>query len=1190
MDKDNYFDLLKSSANSNSMQGDSFGDLLNECRRSSKKSVNEQDLANKFGTFGYSIDDENTWATHYDTEEEAKAAALELARELNGKDLAYVEVWKANEKGEFGHVEGSDLLWQWKEDVQQEEVKEKQDPTAFESKKVNEEVEADQELLTKEIALLDDDELDQLERAVDNSDEERVESLLATADERIPESMEEKKVNEQETPKCPKCGAEVFEEEDIEGWGCPECGWTGDRPVWESKKEVNENESINEQEPDVDLPEKPRVEPEEEPAPDAPLPPEEVKEPEKPMEMKKEYLGKAEDTHYYFLTVEGGAGDIEDFVITDQEGVKKYSAIDKNIEVVEENIADFIINAIRDLDIAQIERSIFMKYIYPKLIEKAPEEEVIEEPEEKPEEPLAPEEELTPEEEEEVPRESVDVHKAMRKFEKPKPKLDVHKAMRKFKKWDEDTSTGSPYSELRREGLSHDEAVARIEGRSIPEAKEMNEHRWNISTSSTLSVPTIWDERVQDSSLLKDTKEGDTVKLTNALGDSNTYKLTVDGWKLVAVDIAEVVNESKELDEILTPDSDNILYISKSAFADTWDLNRTRKGSRTSTQMFTFVSEESADLAGARIANAIGAEYVGKEDPRKAPRQHVEAKENHLHEMKITDGEGNEFDVYLVDDGSMDTVISISGMEFRFSSDFASMWRDEEGVLSEEGLRELALDALANMEEEDYNELIGRAAEEKAEVESEVDEKKKPPVCKKCGKRHWPFQKCKEAKEVEQGEAKPKEVKEEVEEGKDQPGVRDGTGPAKGSAQRSVSDVGRRKQAGEECPYENKVNEVNLNFDIDKMDLDQLVAKEDEIQTAIAEGGAPPEAADVLMQVQSRIAELGGQVEEKLSGDNRSDIIQEDNETRNENSEGDDNMDKKNPEDLTKVAEEYEAKAKKEEEEATSTDEGVNPKDEDSEETKIKKLSEEGDEKVEEKDVQDEKVEEGNINETDVAKGTKELIKLAKEALTAGDYGKAAEYCQKLAEIENIVPSEVEDEVKAEEKPEEPEPEVEESEQAAEDLGSVITDELQEEIEGLLDEGKLEEIDEALDEAAKKKGRPLKKGAAKRSRGDCVFQSTHSKVTDNADHFPINSENQARNALARANQYKSAPKWYKGSLDSLVKAVAKAVKKKYPDIEVSKAAERPGKDGKKESKIQVEDSMDISETKSIERLKTLLEG
>lgn len=80
-----------------------------------------------------------------------------------------------------------------------------------------------------------------------------------------------------------------------------------------------------------------------------------------------------------------------------------------------------------------------------------------------------------------------------------------------------------------------------------------------------------------------------------------------------------------------------------------------------------------------------------------------------------------------------------------------------------------------------------------------------------------------------------------------------------------------------------------------------------------------------------------------------------------------------------------------------------------------------------------------------------------------------------------------------------------------------------------------------------------------RNRGTVIFPAEHSSIKDNKDHFPINDAAQARNALARANQFSSAPEWYKGSLESLVSAVARAVKKHYPSIEVSKAAKKPGK-------------------------------
>jgi hypothetical protein len=80
-----------------------------------------------------------------------------------------------------------------------------------------------------------------------------------------------------------------------------------------------------------------------------------------------------------------------------------------------------------------------------------------------------------------------------------------------------------------------------------------------------------------------------------------------------------------------------------------------------------------------------------------------------------------------------------------------------------------------------------------------------------------------------------------------------------------------------------------------------------------------------------------------------------------------------------------------------------------------------------------------------------------------------------------------------------------------------------------------------------------------RNRGTCVFPAEHPKVKDNKDHFPINSESQARNALARANQYSSAPEWYNGSLENLVNAVARKVHGKYPGIKVTEKSKNPGK-------------------------------
>lgn len=78
-----------------------------------------------------------------------------------------------------------------------------------------------------------------------------------------------------------------------------------------------------------------------------------------------------------------------------------------------------------------------------------------------------------------------------------------------------------------------------------------------------------------------------------------------------------------------------------------------------------------------------------------------------------------------------------------------------------------------------------------------------------------------------------------------------------------------------------------------------------------------------------------------------------------------------------------------------------------------------------------------------------------------------------------------------------------------------------------------------------------------RSKPSPIFDAKHPKIKDNKDHFPIDTEARARNALARVNQYSKAPPWYSGSLESLVSTVVKAVKRKYKGIEVSEAAKSP---------------------------------
>lgn len=102
------------------------------------------------------------------------------------------------------------------------------------------------------------------------------------------------------------------------------------------------------------------------------------------------------------------------------------------------------------------------------------------------------------------------------------------------------------------------------------------------------------------------------------------------------------------------------------------------------------------------------------------------------------------------------------------------------------------------------------------------------------------------------------------------------------------------------------------------------------------------------------------------------------------------------------------------------------------------------------------------------------------------------------------------------------------------------------------------EILENLETMAVKDKKKLDPKAKVRNRGTVCVPASSAK--DKKDHFPINSESQARNALARVHQYSAAPPWYGGSLKSLQELVSRKVHSKYKGI---------GKSEKKKSSMEV---------------------
>lgn len=110
-----------------------------------------------------------------------------------------------------------------------------------------------------------------------------------------------------------------------------------------------------------------------------------------------------------------------------------------------------------------------------------------------------------------------------------------------------------------------------------------------------------------------------------------------------------------------------------------------------------------------------------------------------------------------------------------------------------------------------------------------------------------------------------------------------------------------------------------------------------------------------------------------------------------------------------------------------------------------------------------------------------------------------------------------------------------------------ITEE-EEDLPQTLRSASLETISRLLKSAKEKK--KLNPKAKVRNRPSPIFPADHAKVKDEKDHFPINTAARARNALARSHQFSEAPEWWKGSLKDLQNAVARAVKKEYPSIDV----------------------------------------
>lgn len=63
--------------------------------------------------------------------------------------------------------------------------------------------------------------------------------------------------------------------------------------------------------------------------------------------------------------------------------------------------------------------------------------------------------------------------------------------------------------------------------------------------------------------------------------------------------------------------------------------------------------------------------------------------------------DGHTYDVFLVDDGTMNTVVRVEHREYRYDAEYAAQFRKKNGDFSLRGFRELAKDAIEAFIQED---------------------------------------------------------------------------------------------------------------------------------------------------------------------------------------------------------------------------------------------------------------------------------------------------------------------------------------------------------------------------------------------------------------------------------------------------------------------------------------------------------
>lgn len=441
-----------------------------------------------------------------------------------------------------------------------------------------------------------------------------------------------------------------------------------------------------------------------------------IEEPEQegiPDDFEKVYLGKSGDKHYYIIAKRNEEGVVEDLELTDQEGNKVYSAKENELEVTD--LGSFIREVLNEEDIPEVETSVVMQYLVPDIQDEIEAEEEEDEELETPEE--IPGEEEKPEDNSKVPTPN-DTEKKKLPFESKVKETNVKDTPEHIKV--NCKACGKRVSDdtkLNPEGLCPKCA------RSMP--------KWNESKDrlpggrADKNKPEDFDKAQLEIGIEIEMEHTDDPAVAQEIAmdhltEDPEYYTHLRKMEMDAKNGKGFAKESKEIDEARMG-VDYIKGVKSSVKTAIQALKD--KDYEAAAKALEDVADDAGDAA--KAAKKMKREVDAKEEASKEETEEV--KESQLTETVIKDDKGNTFTITkTVDEKTKNTILQINKRDFSFTPDFVKVFEtDENGELSENGAKELALETIKHLEESEYANLIASGKVKESKVNENEESKMK---------------------------------------------------------------------------------------------------------------------------------------------------------------------------------------------------------------------------------------------------------------------------------------------------------------------------------------------------------------------------------------------------------------------------------------------------------------------------------